>query len=88
MRLSKRQLRLLIRESIWDITHEEAVSYLTDRANAYHEDAKTDPRLTPAAIKTLLLDDFLDDLGQDLPIEDYKRLIHDLAMGPGGGLGL
>ena len=88
MRITKRQLRRIIKESIWDISHDEAVTYLTDRANSYHEDAKTDDRLTPDAIKTLLLDDFVDDLGQDFYIEDYKKLIDQLAFGSGAGLGL
>ncbi len=88
MRITKRQLRRIIREAVWDITHEEVVQYLTDRANSYHEDAKTDRNLTPAAIERLLLDDFVDDLGHDVDISMYATLITNLASGKSRGLGI
>ncbi len=88
MRITKRQLRRIIREAVRDISHEEVVQYLTDRANAYHEDAKTDRNLSPTAIERLLLDDFVDDLGHDVDISMYTKLITNLASGESRGLGI
>lgn len=89
MKITRRQLRRIIREAFWDeISHDEVVQYLTDRANAYHEDAKADRNLTPAAIERLLLDDFMDDLGHDVDISMYTELITNLASGGSRGLGI
>ena len=75
MKITKRQLRRIIKESL-QISDEEVVTYLTDRAQQYH----TDPSLSSAAIKTLLLDDFMDDLGHVAAVEDYVDLIDELSL--------
>jgi hypothetical protein len=75
MKITKRQLRRIIRESLQQISHEEAVTYLTDRAQQYHSDRS----LTPPAIRTLLMDDFMDDLGHVASISDYVDLIDALS---------
>jgi hypothetical protein len=74
MRVTKRQLRRIIKESL-HTSHEEVITYLTDRAQAYHSDLS----LSPASIKTLLQDDFMDDLGHEFSIQNYADLIDDLS---------
>lgn len=51
---------------------------LRARAASYHRDGN----LTPAAIKTLLHDDFVDDFGHRHSIEDYALLIDQLSKSP------
>jgi len=75
MKITKRQLRRIIRESLEQISHEEVVTYLTDRAQQYHSDRS----LVPPAIRTLLMDDFMDDLGHVVSISDYVDLIDELS---------
>ena len=78
MKITKRQLRRIIRESFSEaLSHDEVVQYLTDRANEYH----ADPSLVPGSIKTLLLDDFMDDLAHDIDISMYVDLIDELSAG-------
>jgi len=61
-------------------SNDEIITYLTDRAKSYH----ADPALATGgagAIKSLLYDDFMDDLGHEVPVEDYENLIDDLSHG-------
>jgi|LWDU01.1.fsa_nt_gi hypothetical protein len=79
MKITKRQLRRIIKEAL-SISHDEVVTYLTDRASSYYDD----PGLVaagPSAIRTLLQDDFMDDLGHIADIRDYSDLIEDLSQG-------
>ncbi len=87
MKISKRQLRRIIREEkqslikefdlyIDEITHEEAEQYLRDRVSSYK-----DQGLNPEDIRLLIYDDFIDDLGHQHSIEDFKKLIKTLILG-------
>jgi|TARA_R110001583_G_scaffold10219_1_gene47478 hypothetical protein len=81
VKITKRQLKRIIREAI-DASHSEIVTYLSDRARSYHND----PALAAAgtfAIKSLLQDDFMDDLGHMANISHYKELIDELSQSPG-----
>jgi hypothetical protein len=81
MKITKRQLRRIIRESFESFSeapsHDEVVQYLTDKADEYH----ADPSLIPGSIKTLLLDDFMDDLAHVIDISIYADLIDELSAG-------
>ena len=82
MRITKRQLRRIIRETI-EFSHQDIVQYLTDNARSYHEDPALDtggdgiPSF--GAIRQLLQDDFLDDIGHQVSIEEYEELIDQLS---------
>tara|TARA_R100000008_G_scaffold79428_1_gene61091 strand:- start:568 stop:996 length:429 start_codon:yes stop_codon:yes gene_type:complete len=78
MRITKRQLRRIIREAA-TASHEEVVRYLTDRAASYHSDPALASMGDAGAIKNLLYDDFMDDLGHFAVVQDYEGLIDDLA---------
>ena len=74
MRITSKQLRRIIRESIDPIGHEDIVTYLTDKASMYHKSGQS-----AASIQTLLQDDFMDDFGHQVSIDDYADLISRLA---------
>jgi hypothetical protein len=63
-------------EELYSITREEAESYLRDRADSYRKQ-----NLTGKEISMLLHDDFMDDLGSEHHIEDFRKVIDELIMG-------
>lgn len=75
MKITKRQLRRIIKEAM---SHRDAETYLYDKAHQYH----SDPSLNPDAVKTLLQDDFMDDFGHELRVDDYADLIDQLSRPP------
>jgi len=79
MRITRSQLRELISEAM-EFSHDQIVQFLTDNATSYHND----PALDPGSIEELLLDDFIDKIGPQADIGDYKGLISSLSQ-PGGG---
>ena len=79
MRITKRQLRRLIREAMGQkFTPDEINQYLSDNAKAYHDD----PSLDAGGIKMLLQDDFMDDIGHQTSMDDYEELIDQLSKDP------
>ena len=62
MRITRRQLRKTIREALireMTISATDAEQYLRDNAATY----RTEPNMTGSAMRMLLMDDFMDDLG-------------------------
>ena len=84
MKITKRQLRRLIREAV-SLSPEEIEQGLIDRAVGYHQDGAL--KSDPGAIKMLLQDDFMDDFGHEADIKDYEELIDQLSKDPDGGKG-
>ena len=79
MKITTRQLRRIIREVVGrKFSPDEIKQYLSDNASAYHED----PSLNAAAIKMLLQDDFMDDIGHQTSMDDYEALIDQLSKNP------
>jgi hypothetical protein len=79
MKITKRQLRRIIREAMGQkFTPDQINQYLSDNAQAYHED----PKLDAAGIKGLLQDDFMDDIGHQTVMDDYENLIDQLSKDP------
>jgi hypothetical protein len=83
MKISKRQLRRIIKEEKarleeYAISEEEAVVYLQNKAAAYREQG-----VTGKSMEMLLMDDFMDDLGHQHNAEDYEGHIRELVYGLG-----
>lgn len=78
MKITKRRLRRIIRESLEGITPDQVSQFLSDNAKTYHMDRS----LTPPDIEMLLQDDFLDDVGHEVSIADYEDLIARLSHDP------
>ena len=82
MKITKKQLRRIIREAFdRSFTPHEIGAYLSDNAKEYHEDPMLAPD-GPSAIKMLLQDDFMDDIGHVASIDDYEDLIDQLSQDP------
>ena len=82
MRITRRQLRRLIREALGQkFTPDEINQYLSDNAQEYHRDSAL-VASGPEAIKELLQDDFLDNIGHQASIHDYEALIDQLSRDP------
>ena len=86
MKITKRQLRKTIRETLikeMTILTAEVEQYIRDQANEY----RTDPDMTGSMMRMLLMDDFLDDIGHQHNIEDFQDLIDEVSLdtpAPGG----
>ena len=78
MKITKRQLRRIIRESLEGITPDQVSQFLSDNAITYHMERA----LTPPDFEMLLQDDFLDDVGHEVSIADYEDLITQLSHDP------
>ena len=79
MRITKRQLRRIIKEALiseMNISSVDVEQYIKDKADAY----RSDPTMTPDSMRMLLMDDFMDDLGHQLNIEDFQDLIDELSL--------
>ena len=79
MRITRRQLRKTIREALireMTISATDAEQYLRDNAATY----RTEPNMTGSAMRMLLMDDFMDDLGHRLNIKDFQDLIDELSL--------
>ena len=82
MRVTKRQLRRIIREAMGQkFSPEEIEQYLSDNAKQYHKDSALAAD-GPESIKMLLQDDFMDDIGHQASIDDYEELIDQLSRDP------
>ena len=79
MRITKRQLRSLVREAM-EMTPEEITQSLLDNARSYHQDRGL--KGDASAIRTLLQDDFMDDFGHVADVRDYSDVIDQLSMSP------
>ena len=75
MKITKRQLRRIIRE-FSNVSSMEIELYLKDIAASARAD-----RLSPESIKLLLQDEFMDNFGAYKDISDYEDVINDLAFG-------
>ena len=79
MIITRRQLRKTIREALireMTISTTDAEQYLRDNAETY----RSDPNMTGSSMRMLLMDDFMDDLGHQLNIEDFQDLIDELSL--------
>ena len=82
MKITKRQLRRIIREersaipSEREISPEQAEAYLRSRADSYRRQG-----VTGKSMEMLLMDDFMDDLGHQHSPEDYEGYIRELVLG-------
>ena len=81
MKITKRQLRKIIKEERNNLLKEfysgDIEAYLRTNAAEYHRD----PNLDSISIRMLLMDDFMDNIGQSEDIRDYQALIDKLASG-------
>jgi len=80
MNITKVQLKRIIKEELlkeMEFSAADAEQYIVDKAEQY----KSDPALNAAAIKRLLMDDFMDDLGHQLDIRDFQDLINQVSFG-------
>ena len=77
MKITKRQLRRIIREA-YEMTHMDVEFILTDKARKFHQDKKL-VQAGPAAIRELLYDDILDNIPGSWNPEDFKDLIDGLS---------
>ena len=86
MKITRRQLRKTIREALlkeMTISITDAEQYLRDNAATY----RTEPNMTGSAMRMLLMDDFMDDLGHQHNIAYFQDLIVELSLDiptPGG----
>jgi len=69
-----RKIKKRLKETT-EFSHTDAIQYLHAQAKEYHKDKLLDPRM----IKELLQDDFLDNMGHQLSIHDYSKLIDSLS---------
>ena len=79
MKITKRQLRKTIREALlreMAISAEDAEQYLRDNAATYRKD----PNMSGSSMRTLLMDDFMDDLAHQHDIADFQDLIDELSL--------
>jgi len=79
MKITKRQLKRIIKEysaQRVSYTDDEIIDYLTTQALHYHRDVN----LNPSAIKELLMDDFMDNLGAYVDFTPaHAKLVDHLA---------
>ena len=82
MKISKQQLRQIIKEeasripSGRAISPEQAEEYLRSKADSYRRQG-----VTGKSMEMLLMDDFMDDLGHQHDVEDYEGYIRELVLG-------
>ena len=82
MKISKQQLRQIIKEeasripSGRAISPEQAEEYLRSKADSYRRQG-----VTGKSMEMLLMDDFMDDLGHQHDPEDYEGYIRELVLG-------
>lgn len=82
MKITKRQLRKIIREERSaisgerEISPEQAEAYLRSKSDAYRRQG-----VTGKSMEMLLMDDFMDDLGHQHNAEDYEGYIRELVLG-------
>ena len=82
MRITKRQLKRIIKEEKAKILRERAISpeqaedYLRSKADEYRRQG-----LEGKSMEMLLMDDFMDDLGHQHDVEDYEGYIRELVLG-------
>ena len=74
MKLTKQHLRNLILEAM-TFSHDQIVQYLTANAEGYHKD----PSIDAGTVRELLYDDFIDNIGSQADIQEYKALIDQLV---------
>mgnify|MGYP005828278745 CR=1 FL=1 len=74
MKITRQHLRRLILEAM-TFSRDEIVQYLTDNARSYHQDRALDA----GTIRELLYDDFIDTVGAQADIQEYKSLIDELS---------
>ena len=77
MRVTKRQLRRIIREA-YEMSREDVERFLTHKAQEYHQDKGL--RHSPAAIRELLQDDVLDNVPGDWSPQEFEDLIDELSI--------
>ena len=86
MRITERKLRKIIREQLireMKFSREEVEQYIKDQADSY----RSDPTMTGSTMRTLLMDDFMDDIGAQYDIKDFQDLIDEVSIdtpAPGG----
>tara|TARA_Y100000034_G_scaffold79865_1_gene95870 strand:- start:336 stop:668 length:333 start_codon:yes stop_codon:yes gene_type:complete len=86
MKITKRQLRRIIREQLireMKFSREEVEQYIRDQAYSY----RSDPTMTGSAMRDLLMDDFMDNIGAQYDIRSFQDLIDEVSIdtpAPGG----
>ena len=73
MKITKKQIKRIIKE----FYSADVENFLRSNAEQYHLDTNLDFR----AIKMLLMDDFMDNVGYSEDVSEYKDLINQLAAG-------
>jgi hypothetical protein len=86
MKITKKRLQRIIREAI-ELSGRDIEEYLKTQADSYWSDrslatAGAGGQEINSAIRELLLDDFLDNIGSSVNIDDYKELIDNLSRAP------
>jgi hypothetical protein len=86
MKITKRHLQLIIREAI-ELSSRDIEEYLRTQADSYWSDralvvSGPGGQEINSAIRELLLDDFLDNIGSSASIDDYSELIDHLSRPP------
>ena len=79
MKITKRQLKRIIRETLlreMTISVTDVEQYLRDNATTYRED----PNMSGSMMRTLLMDDFMDNIGHQHDIKDFQDLIDELSL--------
>ena len=82
MKITKKQLKQIIREERIKILGERAISpeqaedYLRSKADEYRRQG-----LEGKSMEMLLMDDFMDDLGHQHDVADYEGYIRELVLG-------
>ncbi len=85
MKITRQQIKRLVKEELLKLnearyTYDQVVEYLKTQARSYHND-KALVASGPLAIKTLLQDDFMDNIGYQMGMEEFESLIDDLSVG-------
>ena len=80
MKITKRQLRRIIREA-YEMSREDAENYLTYKAHEYHQDRAL-AQAGASAIRELLQDDLLDNIPGDWDPQEFGGLIDKLSESP------
>ena len=86
MKITQHRLRRIIREQLireMTFSREEVEQYIKDQADSY----RSDPTMTGSTMRTLLMDDFMDDVGAQYDIKDFQDLIDTVSIdtpAPGG----
>ena len=78
MKITKRQLRRIIREA-YEMSHEDVENYLIYRAREYHQDRAL-VQAGASAIRELLQDDLLDNVAGDWDPQEFGDLIDELSL--------